>query len=470
MNRALTALVAIGLVAGLSALLMSEAFSRFARRVDERVSRASQPEVAAHPDGGVVAVPPALAGGARDQLAVKALQGFTTYCARCHGGRGDGQAAGGLDCVLDRDALVARKLVVPGKPGDSPLLARLERHSEPPRGEQPRPTDDEIALVRTWIAAGAPVPEVGSGHGRPSAFVSPSEIERAMFDDLEALPPAERARARYFTLAHLYNRGAPAAELQETRGALARLLGHLAATDKTVVPVAIEPTVTVLRVDLDALGWSAQAWNRVASGDPYALGRGTMRERAVQGATGCDVPAVRADWFVTAASRPPLLWELRAARDASADGGVASRDGGVADEALRDAALAAVARRYEAEIDVRAAAAELGLPEAELIERTKREGSKLPLLARLVDGRGALSRDSMVAEFAAAASALGMGTRVVVLPAPPPVPAEPPPVVSAPPPVVAKPVAAPPVAPVHPAATPPLPRLPAPKAVHDGGA
>src|SRR5207249_2907132 len=75
-------------------------------------------------------------------------------CHRCHGQ--DGAVEGGFNFILDRDKLVARRKVVPGQPDKSPLFRRVLKGSMPPKGETPRPSRDEIALLRRWIAAGAP--------------------------------------------------------------------------------------------------------------------------------------------------------------------------------------------------------------------------------------------------------------------------------------------------------------------------
>ena len=65
---------------------------------------------------------PAVAGAARPppsakgdgELARSALAVLKTHCYRCHGQ--DGAVEGGLNYVLDRDRLVARRKVVPGDP------------------------------------------------------------------------------------------------------------------------------------------------------------------------------------------------------------------------------------------------------------------------------------------------------------------------------------------------------------------
>lgn len=70
-----------------------------------------------------------------------------SYCADCH------DWAAGYRQLMDSSYVVA------GNPDGSLLLARMESGEMPPA--DPLPDDEEIALVREWILAGAPAP--GSG-------------------------------------------------------------------------------------------------------------------------------------------------------------------------------------------------------------------------------------------------------------------------------------------------------------------
>ena len=75
------------------------------------------------PAGAAVADPP-------DPLGQQARAILQANCAGCHGG---GKAAkGGFGFVLDRDRLVSRQLVVPGKASASDLVLRIELGEMPP--------------------------------------------------------------------------------------------------------------------------------------------------------------------------------------------------------------------------------------------------------------------------------------------------------------------------------------------------
>src|SRR5580765_679442 len=75
-------------------------------------------------------------------LAAKAQGIFKAYCYRCHGP--SPESYNGFRYVLDRERLVARGKVVPGKPSESKLLQRVVRGEMPPEGEKIRPTQGDM--------------------------------------------------------------------------------------------------------------------------------------------------------------------------------------------------------------------------------------------------------------------------------------------------------------------------------------
>lgn len=81
-------------------------------------------------------------------------------CTKCHN---PNKLKGELD--LTTPAAIKKggesgEVLVPGKPDDSDLLTRCLLPEDdddvmPPAGKQPRPTTDDLATLRAWIAAGA---------------------------------------------------------------------------------------------------------------------------------------------------------------------------------------------------------------------------------------------------------------------------------------------------------------------------
>jgi serine/threonine-protein kinase len=272
---------------------------------------------------GAAAVPPA----------ERVQQILASQCGQCHGGARP-EAGFRID---DPAQLLGKALVVAGKPDQSKLLERIKAPGEdrmPPEGEGRRALKpDEIEAVRAWIEAGAPafVQLVQAPAGR----VGDEYVLGAILRDVQALAGNnEPLKAyRYFSLNHLLAGGVTPAVLEAHRQALTLVLNHLSRKRGFAIPVAIEPTETVFRVDLRQVGWDVQ---------PFLKGKGANALRADVNLfdlllldypygliyTGSQaypqllatflqpigqvrpVAFVRADWFVNAAARPPLYEDL----------------------------------------------------------------------------------------------------------------------------------------------------------------
>ena len=96
------------------------------------------------------------------KLAVKVVATFESKCLACHGKKED-EIEGGFD-MRSRQGLLkggesGNAAIVPGKPTASPLLHAIEWSDlEMPPKENDRLTPEQIAMVRQWIAIGAPWP------------------------------------------------------------------------------------------------------------------------------------------------------------------------------------------------------------------------------------------------------------------------------------------------------------------------
>ncbi|HEY7153570.1 MAG TPA: WD40 repeat domain-containing protein [Gemmataceae bacterium] len=225
------------------------------------------------------------------------------HCAACHGPGGTGK--GGFDYLLDRDRLVARSQVVPGKPEESPLLQRIEQGEMPP-GKRPRLRDEERAALRRWIDAGAPP----FAPAPPRSLVTETLLLRAVLSDLRAMEPRGRRFARYLTLAHLANAGASEDSLRGHRQALSKLVNSLSWHPRVTPPQPVDAARTIYRIDLRHYKWTARMWDRLAAVYPYRLGETSTAARTCEELTGSAQPYVRGDWFVATASRPPLYHDF----------------------------------------------------------------------------------------------------------------------------------------------------------------
>src|SRR5262245_18229079 len=91
--------------------------------------------------------PPASARAADPTLAEKARAILQSRCGSCHGSSAN--AKGGFDYVLDRERLVGRDKIVPGKAGESVVYQRA-RDGEMPPGKA-KLTADELGTLERWI-------------------------------------------------------------------------------------------------------------------------------------------------------------------------------------------------------------------------------------------------------------------------------------------------------------------------------
>lgn len=260
------------------------------------------------------AATPVHAGQDPARLAVAAQAALRKNCARCHAG---GQAEGGFGFVLDAGQLVERKKVVPGDAAQSRLFKKVQGGEMPPEDEKPRPTPDEIATLKAWIDAGAPAfTETSTQH---RAFLSEKDILAAIRDHLRGLPPEDQPFVRYFTFAHLHDNPTLADEdLRWQRAALAKAINSLSWKPRIVLPKAVDKSATVFAVDLRDLDWDRrQIWDEIARHYPYGLKLDGQRDNEIRSVatevyrlSGTDLPAIRGDWFVATATRPPLYHKI----------------------------------------------------------------------------------------------------------------------------------------------------------------
>ena len=262
---------------------------------------------------------------------------FNQRCTACHGPaevRRYDEAKGGFDYVLDIERLSGtRKLITPGDPAASKLYS-LVLADEMPQGakvyaEEPVP-EAEKEVIRAWIAALGEQQIADDG-----GFISDADVLAAIEADLATLPAGTADTTRYISMAHLYNGGESADQLDIYRQGITKLVNSLSWQPDIVRPVSVGPAETLIRIDLAALGWSAGLWRDIASFNlnEYSLTAAAFnilpdqdRARTYGKATAMgafrfadaateryDHPAygfLKADWFAFVTARPPLYHEI----------------------------------------------------------------------------------------------------------------------------------------------------------------
>lgn len=245
------------------------------------------------------------------QVATQAKAVLEKHGYECHGKNGSNE--GNLNFILNRDRLVSSKKIVPGEPGDSLLLKKIRSEEMPPDRDNngkkiaERPTPEDLATLRKWIEAGAPDFKPAA---EPRKFISNTDVLEFIHQD--QLKAAERSRRflRYFTITHLYNAGMSEDELQSYRAGLSKLINSLSWGRNVVVPQPVDSAQTIFRIDLRDYRWKESTWARILEVNPYGVTYESRSAKAAYEIAHTDVPAIRADWFVFIASRPPLYHDL----------------------------------------------------------------------------------------------------------------------------------------------------------------
>ena len=267
-----------------------------------RTQTGTKPAPAPVPVPAPAPAKPAVRPASDSALAEAALTALRKHCYRCHGQEGANE--GGFNFVLNLEKL-ARTHVTPNSLADSLLFERLVESDDsvmPPPGEEPRPSKSEIAAIKGWIEAGAPA----IAKEKPRDFVTNDQVMKFILDDVRQASERSRRFLRYFTLTHLYNAGISDDELRTYRNAFVKLINSLSWNTDLLVPETVDPAKTIWRVDIRQLNWSNEVWEQVEEANPYFLNLSTRDALACYEETQSNMPLVRVDWFVFAASKPPL--------------------------------------------------------------------------------------------------------------------------------------------------------------------
>ena len=244
---------------------------------------------------------------AQQALAQQAAAIFEQHCVSCHG---ENRVFAEI-LTIEHAALLASGTVIPRDPGASAfyrrLLPNLPAHQRMPLGREPL-TPEAIETVRRWIEAGAPNWEVTPTQ---RAFITPDAMLSAIRNHVDSLTPFERPFARYFSITHLYNAGETAEALRAYRRALSKLINSLSWGYEIIRPQSIDVAETLFYIDLRHYEWDVtEAWNKMEASYPYAFDYGSETYETLRQEMNCEVPFLQADWFLAAASLPPLYYDI----------------------------------------------------------------------------------------------------------------------------------------------------------------
>jgi hypothetical protein len=250
-----------------------------------------------------------------DPVAKAAFEVLDRSCARCHQeGRlvGRDRPASGFGNILKLDEIGKnRALIVPGNPYGSYLFKRIVDREMPydvmmEGANAPSPNEADIKTLETWINSLAE--QTATCETRK--FVTNKDVVALIATDLENLPRTRANATRYLTLTHLTNICTDPEALKVYAQGAIKLVNSLSRSSDVVRLETIDPEHSILRINLNDIGWQPSDWDVILANDPYAMLPDTQLMNLLEGTTGTKLPYVRADWFAFAASRPPLYNRL----------------------------------------------------------------------------------------------------------------------------------------------------------------
>ena len=246
---------------------------------------------------------------AQQPLAQQAFTVFAQHCLDCHGEFGSYSDV----LTIKHQDLIEDSAVIPGQPDASELYLRLlgdtDTGSQMPLGQEPL-NSEESATIRQWIAAGAPDWEAIPKPER--RFITTEAMIKSIHTHVTSLTAFDRSFARYFTLTNLYNAGASDDNLRAYRNALSKLVNSLSWGSEVIKPKPIDREETIFYIDLRHYEWDVKSdkWYKIEQAYPYGIQLKSATYATLCRETDCDLPFVRADWFIATASLPPLYHEI----------------------------------------------------------------------------------------------------------------------------------------------------------------
>lgn len=158
------------------------------------------------------------------------------------------------------------------------------------------------AKVQT-ASVGAPVAD-------GCAFISQKDMIGIMAADLDSLSKSRAKGTRYLTLTHLASVCAKDKFMEVYRQGAIKLINSLSRSSEVVALETVDPAKSILRVNIEDLGWAAADWETLVAGYPYGARPDTKLNSVLDGGTGTKTPFIRADWFAFVASRPGMYEKL----------------------------------------------------------------------------------------------------------------------------------------------------------------
>jgi hypothetical protein len=254
-----------------------------------------------------------------DPLAKAAFNVLNKHCARCHeverlAADRKGRPASGFGNILKFNEVATNvKLIVPGDGHASFIVQQIVNEKMPQdyweTGEtKEHPSKEDIDALVAWID------NLGkTAVASCRAPIGNKELVGLIAKDLDgaAIPQLRKSGTRYLTLTNVYNSCVDDKTLDFYRQGAVKLVNSLTRLSNVTRIEPIDPAKTILRINIDDLGWSAADWETILAVYPYATRPAdSLLNSAIESLTRTRLAYVRADWFTFTASRPPLYNKL----------------------------------------------------------------------------------------------------------------------------------------------------------------
>ena len=246
---------------------------------------------------------------AQQNLAQQTYTIFEQHCLDCHGEFGSYTDV----LTIKHKNLIEDQAVIPRQPDASELYLRLlgdtDKGSQMPLGQEPLDAET-IATILRWIEAGAPDWDAIPKPKRN--FITTEAMLKSIHTHVTSLSDFDRSFARYFTLTHLYNAGATDDNLRAYRIALSKLINSLSWGAEVIKPKPIDSEETIFYIDLRNYEWDIKSdkWYKIEQAYPYGVQLKSTTYTTLCEETDCELPFIRADWFIATASLPPLYHDI----------------------------------------------------------------------------------------------------------------------------------------------------------------
>jgi len=184
---------------------------------------------------------------------VKAI--LETNCGQCH----QGTASGGMDYILNLQALITNGKVVPGNKEDSQLFVRMQQQSMPPAFiRDQRPTFGQIDQVGLFIDELPPGFDGAETACNELPFFNQDDQIAAMAQDIQNVDAEDQPFTRYLTITYESNAGACERAVQRQRYALFKGINSVSTEAQIGIPKPIDSNETIYRIDIRDYDWDRQ--------------------------------------------------------------------------------------------------------------------------------------------------------------------------------------------------------------------